>query len=301
MMEEDIMNSEKQKIIKETLNNVVPYIDNLPMGEFIPSSWQAPKTFKYEKLMVGEVPVEHIVPIKKKKDCVILQIHGGGYVVALSDPFRTAAVQYSNIAGGAEVFSLDYRVAPKHHYPAALEDAVKVYKWLLEQGYDNNKIIIVGDSAGGNLTLATTLYLKDHQISLPKAVIAISPWTNAANDFPSVQLNTDKDVILGRNGLAMGNQIDDPFYFQGADLKEPYVSPVLGDYTGFPNLLIQVGSYEILLDDAVKVAEKARKSGVNVKITIYEGMSHDFQLLIPTLEESKNAWKEIKEFIEDNV
>lgn len=251
--------------------------------------------------MVEGIPVEHLMPIKRKSDSIILQFHGGGYIVALCNQYRTIAVEYSNCAEGAEVFSVDYRVAPTHQYPAALDDAVKVYKWLLKEGYDNNKIIIIGDSAGGNLTLATTLYLKDHNIPLPKAVIAISPWTNAANDFPSVKLNTDKDVILGRNGLAMGNQIEKTLYFKEKDLKDPYASPVLGDYKGFPNLLIQVGSYEILLDDAKKVAEKARKSGVNIKISIYEEMSHAFQLLIPSLEESKNARTEIKEFIKENI
>ena len=138
-------------------------------------------------------------------------------------------------------------------------DAVKVYKWLLKEWYDNNKIIIIGDSAGGNLTLATTLYLKDHNIPLPKAIITISPWTKAANDFPSVKLNTNKDVIFGRNGLAMGNQIEKTFYFKEKDLKDPYASPVLGDYKGFPNLLIQVGAYEILLDDEKKSSRKGKK------------------------------------------
>ena len=104
------------------------------------------------------------MPKEKGTNNIIFQIHGGGYIVALCDPYRDTAVKYSEMVGGAEVFSLDYRVAPTNRYPAALEDAVTVYKWILEQGYDSNNIIITGDSAGGNLALATTLYLKDHNI-----------------------------------------------------------------------------------------------------------------------------------------
>lgn len=292
------MKRETEQIIQQTLKKVVPYIDQLPNGEFIPSSWQPPEGFKNEKFKVNGVPVEHLVPQEKGTSKVILQIHGGGYVLAFCDPYREAAVKYSKMAGGAEVFSLDYRVSPTNKYPAALEDAVTVYKWILDKGYDSNNIVIAGDSAGGNLALATTLYLKDHHIALPKAVLAISPWSNAANDFPSVERNTERDVVLGKYGLEMGKQVNDPLYFQGVSYKEVYVSPVLGDFTGFPNLLIQVGSYEILLDDALRVAEKAKKAGVKAKITVYDEMSHDFQILIPDLEESKAAWLEMKEFLE---
>lgn len=296
------MDNGKNQIIKETISAVIPYIDELPNGEFIPSSWQAPEGFVNERLMVGEIPVEHLIPMEKKTNRVVFQIHGGGYLVAFCDPYRDGAVKYSNMTGGAEVYSIDYRVAPTNHYPAALDDAVTVYKWLLEKGYDNDNILVVGDSAGGNLTLSTVLYLKDHEIPLPKAVIAISPWTNPANDFPSVKYNTENDVILGKYGLKMGSQINNPVYFNTAKVKEdPYAAPVLGDYRGFPNLLIQVGSYEILLDDAKEAAEKAREAGVNVKFSIYDEMSHDFQLLIPGIEESEAAWKEMKQFVEENM
>ena len=217
------MKRETEQIIQQTLENVVGYIDQLPNGEFISSEWQPPKGFKNERFKVNDIPVEHLVPKEKGTNNIIFQIHGGGYIVALCDLYRDTAVKYSEMVGGAEVFSLDYRVAPTNSYPAALEDAVTVYKWILEQGYDSNNIIITGDSAGGNLALATTVYLKDHNIPLPKAIIAISPWSNAANDFPSVKTNIEKDVILGRYGLKMSNQIDNPIYFQGANYKEPYL------------------------------------------------------------------------------
>ncbi len=295
------MKKAQKEVLIAGAKSVVQYIDNLPTGKFIPSLWSAPNGFINEKILVEDVPVEHLIPNEKKTDNVILQIHGGGYLVALCDPYRDIAIQYSNIAGNAEVFSIDYRVAPTNQYPSALEDAVTVYKWLLKEGYDNNKIIMTGDSAGGNLVLSTALYLRDHNIPLPKIIIAISPWTNVANDFPSIKFNEKKDIILGENGLIMRNQIYDPIYFQGANIKNPYVSPVNGDYKEIGNLLIQVGGHEILLDDALKVAQKARETGCNVKITVYDEMPHDFQVLIPQLEQSQKAWNEIKNFIEENI
>ncbi|MBE6050329.1 MAG: alpha/beta hydrolase [Clostridium sp.] len=295
------MKEDQEKIIKKAIKTVIPYIDELPYGKVIPSSWRAPEGFENLRVKVNGIPVEHLVPDEKKTDRIIIQFHGGGYLVGLCNPYRKAAVKYSSVAGGAEVYSIDYRVAPTNKYPSALEDAVYIYKWLLKRGRNHNKMIIVGDSAGGNLALATTLYLKDNDIPLPKAVIAISPWANASNDFPSVQLNLDNDVILGRRGLKMADQMDDPLYFHNANLEDPYVSPVFGNYKGFPSLLIQLGEKEVLLDDGLKVSEVATKAGVNSKVSIYKEMSHDFQIFIPELEESKNAWEEIEKFIEDNV
>ena len=293
------MNQEKKQLIQNAADTVISYIDQLPTGQVIPSDWKAPDEFTYEKNIINGIPIECLTPKEKKTDRVVFQTHGGGYVVGLCDPFRDGAVQYSNMAGGAKVYSVDYRVAPTNKYPAGLEDAIAAYQWILDQGNDPQKMIFVGDSAGGNLILALTLYLKDHKMPLPKAVIAISPWTNAACDFESVSFNAYQDVVLGKNGLKMGDQVEHPCYFLGADVKNPYASPVYGDFSGFPDLLIQVGSNEILLDDALHTAKAAKEAGVHVRQTTYPEMSHDFQLLFPMLEESKMAWEEMKDFVEE--
>lgn len=276
---------------------IVARLDQVPLGKRIPSDWKAPEGYALEKTEVESIPVERLIPTVKNTDTVILQAHGGGYVWGYLDQYRECAVRYSKMAGDAEVISFDYRIAPKETYPAALEDTVKVYKWLLEQGYNPEKIVIVGDSAGGNLVLVTTLYLKDHQIPLPKGVIAISPWSKIGIESDSITRNFEKDSLLGKYGFKIVSQAANPDYFVGSDWTEPYVSPVYGDYKGFPNLLIQLGSYEVLLDDALDVAQKAKAAGVNVRQTTYEGMSHDFQLFLPELEESKAAWEEMSQFV----
>lgn len=278
---------------------VAAMLDTIPLGVRVPSDWKAPEGYTLEKFEVEGIPVEHLIPEKKKTERIIFQVHGGGYVIALIDPYREAAVSYSQMAGGAEVFSIDYRVAPPDKYPAALDDAVKVYKWLLEQGYDNENMVIVGDSAGGNLALVTTLYLKDHNIPVPKGVIAISPWSKLNNEAESYKRNAYKDCVLGKEGISVAQEVVKPSYLsnQAVEYKDSYVSPVYGDYKGFSNLLIQIGSHEVLLDDAAEVARKAEEAGVNVTFSVYPRMSHDFQLFAPMLDESQEAWREMSTFV----
>lgn len=288
----------KQHTIAATINPFIEQINSLPLGQTIPSNWQAPDNYHYEKFMVDHIPVEHLVPKADKNNKVILQLHGGGYIVPLVDAYRNGAVLYSQLAGGAEVFTIDYRVVPNYKHPSALEDATTFYKWLLDHGYDSKQIIVVGDSAGGNLALSTILALKDQHIDMPNAVVALSPWTEVPNESPSRINNKANDLILGEGKLNLYYEVTHhSAYFDGADLKSPYVSPVYGDFSNFPDLLLQVGSYEILLDDTLKVSKAAQKAGVNVTQTTYETMSHDFQLLLPNLEESQAAFKELQAFL----
>lgn len=282
---------------KEQLKPIIQIFDSLPNGEFIPSAWEAPEGYQLEKFNVGNVPVEHLIP-EKKNGKVIYQLHGGGYAVALFDLYRNTAIGYSQIAGGAEVYSIDYRVAPTNVFPAALDDAILVYKWLLEQGHKSEDILFAGDSAGGNLVLTTTLYLRDNSMPLPKGIIAISPWTCIKSDNVSVEENKDLDLLLGSSGIKLAQEVKFPRYFEGADLKTPYVSPAYADFTGFPSLLIQTGSYEVLRDDSLMVAKACKEAGVDVTQTTYKGQSHDFQLSFPEDEISKKAWAEMKGFVE---
>lgn len=282
---------------KEAIKPVLDLLRYLPKGVVIPSNWEAPEGYELVNLTVHDVPVEHLIP-ENKNGKAILHLHGGGYVIGLIDIYRDTAVQYSKMAGGAEVFSVEYRLAPEHKAPAAMEDAVYTYYYLLEQGYKSEDILLIGDSAGGNLALATTLYLKDRKRDLPKGVIAISPWTDIETTVPSREENKYNDILLGIEGCSLYNDVMDSTYFSGTDLKNPYISPVYGDYTGFPSLLIQVGSYDLLRDDSIAVVKAAREAGVNVWYTMYEGTSHDFQITLPMMEESQKAWEEMKLFFE---
>lgn len=280
----------------ESLKPIIKEFDEAPKGQVIPSDWKAPEGYVLKKFTVKGVPVEQLIP-EKTNGKVILQMHGGGYLVALMDNYRWGAVQYSKMSGGAEVFSLDYRVAPTYEAPAALEDAVAVYSYLLEQGYKSKDILFVGDSAGGNLVLVTTLYLRDHNIPLPIGVVAVSPWGVADDSPASREKNRLKDLFIGEKGTRLWHEAFKSTYFQHADVKDPYISPVYADFTGFPSLLIQAGEYEVLGDDSLMIAKAAKEAGVDVTYTAYEGVSHDFQLTIPQMEASKKALAQMQEFM----
>lgn len=287
-----------KEVLKQKAAPVIQLLNACPYGEPIPSDWKAPEEFNFEKFSVHNIPIEHLSSKENPNGKTVFQIHGGGFLYPYLDAYREVACSYSKAAGGADVYSLDYRVAPKDKYPAALDDCVAVYQWLLEHKTEANDLIIVGDSAGGNLVLALTLKIKDMGIPLPKAVIALSPWACLDSEYGTKKTQCDSDIILGTTGVKIGKVVfDTDFYIDKEDYKKPYVSPVYGNYEGFPDLLLQAGGVELLLGDVQGVAKSAREAGVNCQFTVYEGMSHDFQLFLSDIEESQQAWKELSEFM----
>jgi acetyl esterase/lipase len=263
------------------------------------SLWITPKDYKLTRTKLdGYLPVELLQRKDKSGDKVILHLHGGAYVIGYIDAYRQVALRYSRQSGGADVLSVDYRTAPEYTFPAALEDALKAWDWLLQKGYKEENIIIAGDSAGGNLALALTLKLRDADRPLPKALVLMSPWADMANQGPSHTHNQNKDPIFG-NSKGIVNNVDGKSnpYAADNDVFNPYLSPVYAEYHDFPDMLIQVGTYEILESDSETIYQKALAKGVNVTLSKYEGMFHDFQLAGMLLPESRQAWKEVKEFI----
>ncbi len=240
-----------------------------------------------------ESELEKTVPENSENDekGVVYQLHGGGYAGMLQNAYRNMAHLYSEMTG-YDVVSLDYRVAPENPYPAAILDAEEGFKWILEKGYE--KIILVGDSAGGGLALSLTLYLKDNGIRLPDKIVTMSAWTDLTVSGESYQKNWDIDPVFGKTDDIVTYK---DAYVGDADPMSPYISPIFGDFTGFPDTLMQVGELEMLLSDTLIVAEKMQQAGVNVKEHTYMGMFHDFQKGFNIFEESKEAWDEIEEFI----
>ena len=262
--------------------------------------WKAPWGFSHTKYIVQGVPVELLVKKRGTPERVILLLHGGAYLMGLVDIYRDLGVRYSTISGGASVALVDYRIAPEHTFPAALEDAEAVWNWLLEQGYREENIIVVGDSAGGNLSLALALKLRDEKRKMPKAIVCMSPWTDMTASGDSYRDNLYKDPIFGLfpwekptgNGQWIGN-----LYIGGHPLDDPYLSPAFGDYRGFPPMLIQVGALEIIESDSLIVYERAKAAGVDVTLTRYEGMFHVFQLFGDFVPEVREAWEEVTDFL----
>lgn len=261
--------------------------------------WRAPLGYVRTVEQVGEAKLEWIGPEKGvRTDKVIYQLHGGAYIAGLTNQYRTNAVRLSQLAAHVQVATLDYRTAPEHLFPAQLEDALCGYKEILQSGYAPEDIFLVGDSAGGNLALALTLKLRELGFAMPAGMLLLSPWTDLASRGESYTSNLYKDPMFGID------QGQDPalagvttLCAGDTPLDDPFLSPAYASLEGFPPMLIQVGSHEMLLSDSETVAAHAQEAGVQVKLTVYEGMFHVFSIccgeLIP---EGRLAWEEAQRF-----
>lgn len=295
------INSVQGKILRRLIKDVTDtHIigKGIKSGEFrknpIEPKWVCPKGYSVEEVQRKNYTMEITAPAEIKDERVILQLHGGGYIGPMKNIYRTFAIYYCKALGEGRVVTIDYRVAPENPYPAALEDAVDAYEYLLEQGISPKNIIVAGDSAGGGLTLALIMYLRDKGYELPKAVITMSAWTDLTCENASYETNFKNDPLFGNTKDSM---IYDSAYIGAEDPKNPYISPVYGKFNDFPPMLMQVGSIEMLLDDTLEVAKKAKNEGCDVKYTIYEDMFHVFQMSKMLIPESRAAWEEVREFL----
>lgn len=205
---------------------------------------------------------------------VILHCHGGGFSTGSTTYARSITSRLADNTN-MRVLSFDYRLAPDYQYPAALEDAMKAWNHLMLLGYGARDVIITGDSAGGNLALALTLKIKEEHRLPPRAVFLMSPWTDLTNSGESFETKKDVDPVLDE---AYIEKMKTAYVPEGEDLKNPFISPLYGDYKNFPPVYIQVGDNEVLLDDAVRLRNKLKEEGVQVRLDIYEGMWHVFQM-----------------------
>lgn len=261
----------------------------------IDKKFNYPEHFEVERIDLENFSMELLTWKNSDNDKVVLQLHGGGYVTALRNSYRTMAGLYSEVGKGLSVLTIDYRIAPEHPFPAALDDALCAYNWLIEKGYTEDRIILGGDSAGGGLAMAMCHYFKDNGMAMPLGIVAMSPWTDLTASGPSYVENKSIDPIFGHQNDIFDN--DSPYVADDSPTN-PYISPLFGDFTGFPPMLIQVGTSEMLLSDSESVAAKAKEAGVKVKFTKYEGMFHVFQMAATILPESKKAWAEVGKFLE---
>lgn len=233
---------------------------------------------------------------KENRDHVILYLHGGGYFMCSAATHRPLT---SRLAHGArrKVLAINYRQAPEHRFPAWLDDAVSAYRFLLDQGYAAKNISIGGDSAGGNLTLITLQQIRTEQLPMPGAAFCISPWACMAGDSPSLDRNHRRDAMFTGGGVrALGR-----FQSRDHDPKHPLLSPVHADYRGFPPMLIQCGSTEVLRDDSRRVAMNARAAGVNVVLEEWHGLPHVFHLFADYIPEAGRAIRTINAFVKTHA
>lgn len=258
--------------------------------------YRCPKGYVRELIAADNFDMEFYSPLKNSRQKVVLQLHGGGYIGPMKNSYRRFSIEYSKAGSGCHVLTIDYRVAPEYTYPAALEDAVFAYKWLLsEKKFEPEDIVIAGDSAGGGLALCLGHYLKDHDIPLPAGYILMSPWTDLTLSGDSYEYNYEKDPLFGKTKESMLYIC--PYVTSEEEKRHPYVSPLFGDFSGFSPMLYQVGDQEMMLSDSLLAAKKAKKAGVEVEITVYKEMFHIFQNGLSMFPESKQAWEEVHKFL----
>jgi monoterpene epsilon-lactone hydrolase len=246
---------------------------NLPMAEGV----------RTEPVDAGGVPGEWLIP-EGAGDGTLLFLHGGGYVIGSGASHRSWVSRVTK-ASSTRTLLIDYRLAPEHPFPAAVEDATAVYRWLLAQGVDAARLAVAGDSAGGGLTAATLLALRDAGDPLPAAAALISPWLDLACAGESMSSKAEADSILSQE-LLRGWAAH---YLNGADARAPLASPVYGDLSGLPPLLVQVGTAEVLLDDSLRFAERARSAGVDVTLEPWDDMLHVWHMFYFMLPEGQQA------------
>lgn len=240
---------------------------------------------------------EWVIADNGEADRRLLYLHGGSWMSGSPYGYRPLAARISRSTGCA-VFVLDYRLAPENPFPAGLEDCVRTYQWLRGHGPESagaaRSVAVAGDSAGGNLALATVLRLRDMRDEPPDATVALSPAVDLTWQSPSLRTHAEVDPILRRDRLPLVSEL----YVQGVErMEHPCVSPVFGDFHGLRNVLIQVGDQEVLLDDARRIVDHMRAQSVDAELQIYPGMPHVFQMFAPTVAAAGQAIEKIGAFV----
>lgn len=224
----------------------------------------------------------------------ILYLHGGGYVMGSLTTHRALAGEFSRAAQAA-VLLVDYRLAPEDPFPAAVEDGVASLRWLLDRGFAPSNLAIAGDSAGGGLTAATLVSARDQGVPMPRAAVCISPWSDLTCSNASYKTRAEADPMVTPGGIgSMAN-----VYLQGKDAKHPYASPNFADLRSLPSLLIHVGRDEVLLDDSIKLHEKAKADGVDSTLEVWDDMIHVWHAFHPMLPEGKQAITRVGAFLRE--
>jgi monoterpene epsilon-lactone hydrolase len=251
----------------------------------VPAGWRLRELYDADKPLRGE----WLEPLGANRAAdnnapTILYLHGGGYYFCSPRSHRSLVFGLATRAG-ATTLSLDYRLAPEHRFPAALEDALAAYRQLVGSGTLPQSIVIAGDSAGGGLALATLVALRDAGTPLPAGAVLFSPWTDLAATGESIRSNDGADPMFSGQAIGRAAQV----YLGDAPATNPYASPVYADLHGLPPLFIQAGSTEVLLDDSRRVADNARAAGVQVELQVWPKMPHVWQIFAPFIPEARRA------------
>jgi epsilon-lactone hydrolase len=221
---------------------------------------------------------------------IVLYLHGGGYLFGSTKTHRQVLIAMAK-ALGSPVYGLDYRLAPEYPFPAAFEDAVQAYRWLL-QCHPDAAIVLAGDSAGAGLAIATAMAIRDQQLTAPKGIVGFSPYSDLAVTGASVESNAKSCAMFTPRGVRESAAL----YLAGADARDPRASPLYGDLSGLPPLLLFASRHEILRDDTLRLAERASAAGVDVELIVRDRLPHVWPVFTPLLPEARAAFATVKAF-----
>lgn len=256
-----------------------------------------PEGVEFQKATIAGVPGVWATPAGADKSRAVLCCHGGGFSVGSS---KSHEKMYGHLAKalGCPTFTMDYTRAPENPHPGIVEEAVAVYSQLLDQGFEPENIGTTGDSAGGNLCTTMILYARHKDLPLPACCAPISPWYDMEGKGSTMVTNADKDALVGGDILAgmVAN-----FLGEGSSPRDPFANPLYGDVKGFPPTLIQVGGYEVLLDDSQRFYDMAKAAGVDVELQIFPEMQHVFQFMAGNAPEADDAINKIAEFMKPHL
>ena len=256
------------------------------------AAWMTPKDVRIHPVNENGINGEWVWWEGQHDDRVIFHLHGGAYIACSPKIYRGYNAALAKLSQ-ARIFSLDYRLAPEHRFPAPVEDALQAYRWLLAQGIAPEKIIFNGDSAGGGLVLATLVALRDAGDPLPAMAVCLSPWTDLTASGNSVITNDESDAMFWADSA----KAFVPMYLHSADPRNPLASPLFADLTGLPPLHLYVSDTELLLDDSVRLAERARQFGVKVNLTIEKSQPHVWPIFVKLIPEATATLQEIAQHI----
>ncbi len=279
----------RKSAIEQDLERSRALTSRVPFGAKLPPDWQVRPIV--EPPLNGEW-IEPAAADHPARQRCILYFHGGAYVAMSSVTHRSITSRLASWSD-ASLFALDYRLAPEHPFPAALEDAQAAYRALTDAGIAPHRIVLAGDSAGGGLALAMLVAFRDRKEVLPAGAVLFSPWTDLAATGDSIVANNDADVLFYGSWVAR----EAHYYLQDTPATNPLASPVYADLGGLPPLFLQVGDSEILLDDSRRIYDNAKSAGVETTLQIWRNVSHGWQIFGPVLPEARAALRQASAFI----
>ena len=283
------------KLRSASLSSASQTVEEIRAGwERFAAAFPAAADIGFEAQDAGGVPCEWVSASDAHPDRVILYFHGGGYNIGTLESYRNFTGHLAR-ATRSRLLAVGYRLAPEYPFPAAVDDAVASYQWLLSQGISSDRIMLMGDSAGGGLALATAIALRDASVPLPVSVVAISPSTDLAKEGTSNRERAHLDPIVNHES-SMAHALR--YVGDTGKLKEPLASPLYADLHGLPPLLILAGTHDTLFDDSTRFAEKAAAAGVEVELDIWEEMIHVWPLFSDILPEGREAIGKIGRYVD---